>query len=109
METAYTDAAGRVNPDGARHNLGGGLLGGDYGGPEHPLTAGVYTFGADITLTSNVTFSGPGVFIIHITLNLIQAANYNVILLNNATATDWRSHDGRRCAHGGHHFGQDQS
>jgi len=88
METAYTDAAGRDNPDGARINLGGGTLGGDYGGPEHPLTPGVYTFGTDVLLANDVFFSGAGVFIIQMTGNLIQAANYNVILSNNATATD---------------------
>ena len=88
METAYTDAAGRDNTDGARINLGGGLLGGVYGGPEHPLTPGVYTFGTDVLLTSNVTFSGSGAFIIQMTGNLIQAENYHVILANGATATD---------------------
>ena len=88
METAYTDAAGRNNTDGARINLGEGTLGGDYGGSEHPLTPGIYTFNTDVTLASNVFFSGPGVFIIQTTGNLIQAANYNVILSNNAAATD---------------------
>jgi len=88
METAYTDAAGRVNPDAARINVGGGTLGGDCGDSDNPLTPGVYTFGTDVTLTTNVTFSGPGVFIIQITGNLVQAANYHVILANNATATD---------------------
>jgi len=89
METAYTDFAGRVNPDAVRLNLGGGTtLGGDYGGPEHPLTPGIYTFGTDVTLTSNTTFSGSGVFIIQITGNLMQLTNSHVILSNNTTATD---------------------
>jgi len=88
METAYTDAAGRLNPDGARINLGAGLLGGVYGGPEHPLTPGVYTFGSDVLLANDVFFSGAGVFIVQITGNLIQAANYQVILSNNATSAN---------------------
>ena len=85
METAYTDAAGRVNNDGARINLAGGILGGP---AAPPLTPGIYTFGTDVILTSNVTFSGSGVFIIQITGNLMQMANFHVILANGATATN---------------------
>jgi len=86
METAYTDAAGRTNPDAARINLGGGHLGGDFGGSESPLTPGVYTFGTDVTLESDVTFEGDGVFIIQMTGSLLQPANINVILSNGAKA-----------------------
>jgi hypothetical protein len=88
METAYTDAAGRPNPNAARKNIGGGLLGGDFGGPDSPLTPGVYTFGSDVSLTGNIHFEGSStaVFIIQIAGNLIQAANYNVILGNNQKA-----------------------
>jgi len=86
METAYTDAAGRTNPDAARINLGGGHLGGNFGGSESPLTPGVYTFGTDVTLESDVTFSGDGVFIIQMTGSLVQPVNINVILTNGATA-----------------------
>mmetsp|Transcript_4871 Transcript_4871/g.8433 ORF Transcript_4871/g.8433 Transcript_4871/m.8433 type:complete len:283 (+) Transcript_4871:228-1076(+) len=82
METAYTDAAGRPRPSGDRINLGGGILGlgGNFGGPTKPLTPGVYTFGSDVYLNSDVQFSGDGVYIIQITGNLIQAAHKNVIL-----------------------------
>ena len=84
METAYTDAAGRVNPDAARINLGGGNLGGDFGGPTKPLTPGVYTFGSDVNLNGNVQFSGAGVYVFQIAGNLKQAANYNVVCSNGA-------------------------
>jgi hypothetical protein len=95
MEAAYTNAAGRHNPDAARINLGGGLLGGDFGGATAKLTPGVYTFDTDVTLTGDIYFDGTGqdegegetdVFIIQITKNLLQAANYNVILTNGALA-----------------------
>jgi hypothetical protein len=85
METAYTDAAGRLNPDGDRLNLGGGILGGVYaGGPEAPLTPGVYTFASNVDLNGNVHFSGDGVYIIQITGNLEQAAAYGVFLEDGA-------------------------
>jgi hypothetical protein len=81
METAYTDAAGRPNADASRINLGEGNLGGvNRGGPDSPLTPGVYTFGTDVLLTGNVHFKGNGVYIIQITGNLRQSANYKVIL-----------------------------
>jgi hypothetical protein len=81
MEAAYTDAAGRTNPDAARINLGTGILGGvNPGGPDSPLTPGIYTFATDVILTGNVHFKGNGVYIIQITGNLRQSANYKVIL-----------------------------
>lgn len=97
METAYTNAAGRVNPNAARIDLGGGLLGGDFGGATAPLTPGVYTFGSNVQITSNIFFEGTGlgpdegatdVFIIQIAGNLLQAANYNVELSNGALASN---------------------
>jgi hypothetical protein len=81
METAYTDAAGRTNDDADRMDLGEGTLGGvNPGGQTAPLTPGVYTFGSDVQLSGNVHFSGDGVYIIQISGNLIQAADYDVIL-----------------------------
>ena len=86
MVTAYNDAKGRknngVDTDAARTNLGGGNLGGVYGGPNDPLTPGVYTFGSDVNLVSDVHLLGDGVYIIQMTGNLKQAANYAVILDN---------------------------
>jgi hypothetical protein len=85
METAYTDAAGRTNSDKERNDLGGGTLGGvNDGGPDAPLTPGVYTFGSDVQLNGNVHFSGDGVYIIQIAGDLAQAADYDVILSNSA-------------------------
>jgi hypothetical protein len=85
MQNAYTDAASRVNNDAARINLGTGTLGGvNPGGPEAPLTPGVYTFGSNVNLAGDVEFSGAGVYIIQITGNLVQAANYKVILSDGA-------------------------
>jgi hypothetical protein len=88
MESAYTDAAGRTNTDAARINLGAGILGGAFGGSDFPLTAGVYTFGSDVTLTGNIHFAGSAIdiFIIQITGNLVQDANFDVILSNGALA-----------------------
>jgi hypothetical protein len=59
MQAAYTNAAGRTNPIGARTNLGGGLLGGVLpGGPKKQLTPGVYTFGTAITISGDLHFDG---------------------------------------------------
>jgi hypothetical protein len=91
MEAAYTDAAGRTNPDAARINLGAGILGGvNPGGQLDPLTPGVYTFGTGVLLSGDVTFRGTAtdVFIIQITGNLVQAANKKVILAGGAKAAN---------------------
>jgi hypothetical protein len=80
MEIAYTDASSRPNDDGARINLGNGEIGGE------TLTAGVYTFGSDITIKDHVTFSGAGVYIIQTTGNMLQDGGTMVILLNGALA-----------------------
>ena len=94
-ETAYTDAAGRLNSDASRINLGGGLLSGDFGGETTQLTPGIYTFTTDVMLTGNIYFQGTGegagegetdVFIIQTTGSLMQAANYKVVLTNGALA-----------------------
>jgi hypothetical protein len=68
--------------DAARINLGGGILGGDFGGPTAPLTPGVYTFGTGVTISDDITFEGKAndIFIIQMTGNLRQDANVKVIL-----------------------------
>jgi hypothetical protein len=95
METAYTDAASRTTADAERINLGGGILGGDFGGAEAPLTPGVYTFGTGVTISDTIFFQGTGtgvgqgetdVFIIQMTGNLRQDANINVQLTGGASA-----------------------
>ncbi len=91
MEAAYTDSAGRPNADALRINLGTGVLGGPNGGQANPLTPGVYTFGTDVQIGSDIYFQGTGVgkedvFIIQITGNLIQTAGVSVHLDNGALA-----------------------
>jgi hypothetical protein len=94
MEAAYTNAAGRTNADASRKELGGGLLGGDFGGISTPLTPGVYTF---TTVVSNpygdIYFEGTGidaghsdtdVFIIQTTGDLVLYAYSKVILTKGA-------------------------
>jgi hypothetical protein len=87
METAYTDASGRPNGDGARTNVLGGKIGGEV------LTPGVYTFGSDVLIGSNITFqgtttlSGPtDVFIIQMTGSLTLADRTHVLLTNGVKA-----------------------
>jgi len=82
MEAAYTDAKGRPNSNATRLNLNGGALSGIHGGATNPLTPGVYTFGSSVQLTGTIYFEGTAedVFIVQITGNLVQAANYDVIL-----------------------------
>jgi hypothetical protein len=76
METAYTDAAGRPNPDAARINLNGGILSGD------TLYPGVYTFGTTVEIKEDIFFCGnhKDVFIIQVTNQLNIASNKKVIL-----------------------------
>jgi hypothetical protein len=82
MEAAYTDAAGRTNPDSAKINKNGGLL------DEVTLTPGVWTFTTAVNLNGNIYFNGNAndIFIIQIATNLVQAANYEVILQGGAQA-----------------------
>jgi hypothetical protein len=82
MQTAYTDAAGRVNPDASRLNINGGRLSG------LTLTPGVYTFGTAVELTGDIYLRGNAddVFIIQIATNLIQAAGKSVLLLGDVQA-----------------------
>jgi hypothetical protein len=80
METAYTDAEGRLNT--TEINLGGGNL------ADVTLTTGVYTFDTNVNLNGDITFAGSAedIFIIQTTGNLLQAAGYSVILSGGALA-----------------------
>ncbi|MDO9628586.1 MAG: ice-binding family protein, partial [Acholeplasmataceae bacterium] len=73
METAYTDAAGRA-PDFTE------LYAGNLSG--QTLAAGVYKYGTDVLINTNVTLTGSAtdVFIFQISGSLIQAASVQVIL-----------------------------
>jgi hypothetical protein len=95
MEAAYTDAAGRLNPDAARINLGGGVLGLDFGGENAMLTPGVYTHDKDVNLDHDIYFQGSGdlegqgdtdIFIIQVAGNLEQISHSMVHLENGALA-----------------------
>lgn len=78
MGTAYTNAAGRPIPDFL--NLGSGEIG------SKTLVPGLYKWGTDVSISTNVTFSGgpDDVWILQISENLIQAANKQVILAGGA-------------------------
>jgi hypothetical protein len=82
METAYTDAAGRVNNDAARINFEGGLVGG------LTLTPGIYTFQVNINIATDVTLQGDedDIFILQTTKSVEQAANKQVILSGGVQA-----------------------
>ena len=86
MEAAYTEAAGRTAGEGARLNLGGGTLGGEFGGSGSPLTPGVYTFTTDVTITNAITFQGSDtdIFIIQVAGYMTLATNIEVTLTGGA-------------------------
>ena len=80
MQAAYTDAAGRTNPD--FKNLASGNLGGK------TLTPGLYTWGSTVTIPEDVTISGGAtdVWIFQIANDLDVSAAKNVILSGGAQA-----------------------
>ena len=67
MEAAYTDAAGRANPNFTE--LGGGEIGG------LTLVPGLYKWGTDVNISTDVTLTGTSddVFIFQISKDLQQA------------------------------------
>ena len=81
METAYTDAAGRITPDFT--NLGSGDIGG------LTLVPGLYTWNTAVTIPSDVTISGTNdndVWIFQISGNLLISSGMKVLLGGNAKA-----------------------
>lgn len=80
MQTAYTDAAGRTNPDFL--NLGSGNIGGK------TLTPGLYTWGTGVTVPNDVTIAGGAsdVWIFQISQGLDVSAMKNVVLSGGAEA-----------------------
>merc|ERR1712166_699407 len=82
METAYTDAAGRVNPD--ELDLGAGTIEGK------TLAPGLYKRGSNVGFTSSLTFKGTGtatdVWILQMTGDLIVGAGASVTLTGGAKA-----------------------
>jgi len=82
MEGAYTDAAGRPDPDFT--NLGGGAIGG------LTLVPGLYRWTTAVTIPTDVTLSGEAdaVWIFQITGDLEMAAAQQMILAGGARATN---------------------
>jgi hypothetical protein len=80
MQTAYTDAAGRSNPDFL--NLGAGNIGGK------TLTPGLYKFTSAVVIPTNITISGGpnDVWIFQIAGTLIMSSAVNITLSGGAQA-----------------------
>ncbi|MBL0217380.1 MAG: DUF3494 domain-containing protein [Myxococcales bacterium] len=80
METAYTDAAGRTNPDFL--NLGSGNLGGQ------TLAPGLYKWGTNVTIPTDVTIAGGAndVWIFQISNDLDLSSAKQVTLSGGAQA-----------------------
>jgi hypothetical protein len=80
MKTAYTDAAGRPNPDFTE--LGRGNIGG------MTLAPGLYKWGTSVNITTDVTLSGSenDVWIFQIAGNLIQSNGIAIHLKGGAQA-----------------------
>jgi len=95
MQTAYTDAAGRTNPNFL--NLGAGQIGG------LTLVPGLYKWTTGVLISTNVTLSGGpnDVWIFQIAGTLTQASATRVILKGGALPKN-QEHllaDFRRCDH----------
>lgn len=80
QEAAYTDAAGRTNPDYV--NVGAGQIGG------RTLSPGVYSWTSGLSITNDITLSGGpnDVFIFQVAGALSQAPAKKVILAGGAPA-----------------------
>ena len=80
MQTAYTDAAGRSNPN--FMNLGAGNIGGK------TLTAGLYEWTTSLIIPTDVTISGSStdVFIFQVAGNLKMSSAVKIILAGGAQA-----------------------
>jgi len=87
METAYTDAAGRTTPDFTE--LGAGQIGG------LTLVPGLYKWGTDVLISSDVTLSGGpnDVWIFQIAGKLTQANGTKMFLTGGGLAANvfWQS------------------
>lgn len=80
MQTAYTDAAGRSNPN--FMNLGAGNIGGK------TLTPGLYKFTSSVVIPTDVTISGGpnDVWIFQVAGTLKMSSAMNIILAGGAQA-----------------------
>eukprot|EP00964_Phaeocystis_antarctica_P076888 scaffold47603_cov68-Phaeocystis_antarctica.AAC.6 len=86
METAYTDAAGRVDADGRNSalDLKAGIIEGE------TLAPGLYKWGSSVGFTSSLTFDAKedddAVWILQMTGDLVVGSGASVILANGAQA-----------------------
>jgi len=80
MQAAYTDAAGRINPD--YLNLGAGNIGGK------TLTAGLYKWTTALIIPTDITISGApdDVFIFQVSGTLIVSSAVNITLAGGVQA-----------------------
>jgi hypothetical protein len=80
MQAAYTDAAGRINPDFL--NLGAGSIGG------LTLTPGLYKFTSAVVIPTDVTISGGpnDIFIFQVAGTLIMSSAVRITLAGGAQA-----------------------
>ena len=80
MQTAYTDAAGRVNPK--FFNLGAGNIGGK------TLTPGLYKWTSSVTIPSNISISGSStdVWIFQVAGTLTMSSAVKITLNGGALA-----------------------
>lgn len=84
MQAAYTDAAGRTATSAATTNLGAGTL------TSLTLTPGVYEWGSNVTIPTNLTLNGNAtdVWIFKVAGTLTMAAAKNVILSGGAQSNN---------------------
>ena len=82
MQTAYTDAAGRINPN--FFNLGAGNIGGK------TLTPGLYKWTSSVTIPTNINISGSStdVWIFQVAGTLTMSSAVKIILTGGAKASN---------------------
>lgn len=82
MQTAYTDAAGRVNPK--FFNLGAGNIGGK------TLTPGLYKWTSSVTIPTNIIIAGSStdVWIFQVAGTLNMSSAVQIILIGGAKASN---------------------
>lgn len=101
MQTAYTDAAGRSNPDFL--NLGAGNIGG------RRLTPGLYKFTSAVTIPTDIEISGGpnDVWIFQIAGTLIVSSAVNITLTGGAQAKNifWQTAGAVTCGTTSHFEG----
>ena len=103
MQTAYTDAAGRTATSAATVDVGAGTL------TSLTLTRGVYEWGSNVTIPTNLTLDGSAtdVWIFKIAGTLDMAADKNVILTGGALPKNifWQVSEGVTIGTGTHFEG----